>query len=200
MTVEEFWNWFKENSIPFTFIRDVEREEQERLVTVFGEQLSKFHSELYFEIGGDKNDKIELVISAAGKAENFQLIENMIAEAPEMKEWKFVALKQALSGDFSLNVMGMDLSPKDLWFAPLQNPDSPHALGLRLGFDGYEPEKQEEAFSACVVMLDTLLGEKSSTLDIHYLEVVELPEDPHDNGYYKLTDLPEFIDWVKKQR
>ena len=46
-------------------------------------------------------------------------------------------------------------------------------------------------------MLDTVLGEKVFALDVKFIEIGYLPDNPEKQGMMELHDLPEFIKWKK---
>ena len=50
------------------------------------------------------------------------------------------------------------------------------------------------------MILDTILGERSTTLDIDYLDVVKTPADASKYGYRPLSKLKEYIDQKKSRK
>jgi hypothetical protein len=64
---------------------------------------------------------------------------------------------------------------------------------LRIGYPHFEPKKEKQFRAATCVVLDAGLGELAFALEIQHIEVVRLPSNPVDEGYYPLTDLPEFL-------
>lgn len=49
-------------------------------------------------------------------------------------------------------------------------------------------------------MLDVILGERSTTLDIDYLEVVSTTENIGEYEFWHLDELQEFVDERKEER
>ena len=69
----------------------------ERSLDALLEQLHLYCADLYFEMGGFPDEEQELIITAEGQADLFGAVYEVIAEAPILKSWKFIALKQPVS-------------------------------------------------------------------------------------------------------
>jgi hypothetical protein len=49
-------------------------------------------------------------------------------------------------------------------------------------------------------ILETGIGERSCAMDIQYVEIDDLPDDPAAHGYIELPRLAEYIAWHKRRR
>ncbi|MCA0399085.1 MAG: hypothetical protein LCH51_16935 [Bacteroidetes bacterium] len=93
----------------------------------------------------------------------------------------------------------LELNTEDVWFLPLSN-DENSDLGIRVFFKNHELIKDNETLTPLLYkMLDTIVGEKSFALDIHYVDTDLLPDEPEDEGLYPILELPEYIEWHKSQ-
>ena len=71
---ERFWSWFQKSQNRFLFLSDIDGEEKENLLDEFLTEIHKFNENVYFEIGGHKDDeKVELIISAEGDIDYLSL-------------------------------------------------------------------------------------------------------------------------------
>ena len=147
-----------------------------------------------------ERDPCEFIVTASGRKEVFSLAEAIIAAAPSLPGWSFIALKPPMGFDFKTTYTGIAFDPKEMWFLPLVRESEPTAMGLRVGIPNYDSSIEEQSMFAVFTILDTALGERSAALDIAHLEVGVLPTDPQARGYVALTELPKYIQWRKDKQ
>ena len=198
--IANFWKWFEDNNHAFLFTSEVDDDAREQLLSDFLDELHKYNDKLYFQIGGSPDGDQELIITAEGNAEQFESVEKLIASAPVIAHWIFIAFIQASNDDNAINYEDVEIKRSDLWFLPLQSASNPSSIGIRICVPNYEILKASDWLDNAVYkMLDTVLGEKSFALDIDYLDIGELPGDPEENGMIELTELPAYLAWKKKK-
>lgn len=197
MTSKQFWNWFLENSAQFLFLNKVEDEEKERLLDLIMNKLHEFCGELYFEIGGMPGKEQELIISAEGKKEYFAKVEELVSTSPVMEHWTIVAFKQPKSG-FKTTYKQLNFEPNRLWFLPLTAKKS-NLIGIRICHPDFDETRNTDFLTGAYFMLDTLIGEKATTLDIAHIEIDGMPGDPVKNGLIELEELEGYIKWRKNK-
>jgi hypothetical protein len=198
---KRFWKWFRENSSRLSLLNQLtDLSEKEKVLNEILGQLHSYSANLYFEIGGSSNDVQELIITAEGKKENFQEVESLIAAAPPIADWKFTAFKQPADSSFVTEYEGLILDPALMWFMPLENENQPDNLGIIVYIKNYTEPHRELFISGIYKVLDTLLGEKSTSENIHYLDVAKLPANPKRKGLIELKDLSRYIKWRKESR
>lgn len=198
---KNFWNWFSENNKAYLFLNEIENEVKEELLQNLMENLHSYCDKLYFEIGGFPGGDQELIITAEGNPDYFEHVEILIAEAPEIPNWSFIAFIPPREIDFEMDYEGVVLKPAEMWFLPLENSKDPHSIGIRVCTMNYEVIKDHEGLNAAVYKsLDTILGEKSFALDIDYLDINQLPDEPEQMGMIPLSQLPGYVEWKKSKR
>jgi hypothetical protein len=193
---QEFWAWFVENEKRF---RNVETAEKEQLLDELQGQLHAFCDSLWFETGGHPNGPRELVITAEGRSELFPKVRQLIAAAPQIDGWRFIALKPAQGFDFVTEYAGITISPPATWFLPLESKTKPEALGLRVAYSHFEKAKEKTYLAGTYVVLEAGLGELDAAEKIHHVEVCGAPSSPESLGYMVLHELPEYIRWRERQ-
>jgi hypothetical protein len=198
-TTSQFWNWFKDNNKAYTFLNSVDEEAKEKLLNDFLEQLHKYCDNIYFEIGGYPDEDQELIITAEGDKNYFDQVEELVNAAPKIEGWRFIAFKPPMPHNFKSKWDDLELNTEDMWFLPLSN-DKTQELGIRVCFNNQDLIQDNETLTPLLYkMLDTIVGEKSFALDIHYVDTDLLPDNPEEEGLYPILELPKYIEWHKSQ-
>ncbi len=192
----QFWNWFASHSAAYLFLKDVDNTVKSRLLQDLKQHLHAYCNKLCFEIGGDPESDQELIITADGNTEYFRYAETLIAEAPELEGWDFIALIPPRGAEFEISINGLVLRARDMWFQPMGHPNFPELMGIRVCIPNYETYKDSEwMHQAICKMVEYIIGEKSFALNMHYIDIGELPEAPVEWGMFPLQNLEKFIQW-----
>ena len=195
---QAFWNWFSQNHQQYLFLSDVDADERDRLMDDFLIELHKYNRHLFFEIGGDKSaEQLELAISAEGNVKYFPAVEFLVKKAPLLKDWVIMAFKQPMDSRFVLDYQGYEFDPQKIIFIPLISKTHADHVGLSVCYPDYDEEQKSILLGGTYLLLDALLGEKSSCLDIDYLKVIRTPDNIGDYDFSHLSALKEYIDEVK---
>ncbi len=192
--ITNFWIWFEKNNQNYLFLNDVTEEEKDRLMDQLLMELHKYCDELYFEIGGHPEDEtVDLVITAEGIIEHFPKVEQLIDLAPDLKDWRFIKFRPPHGSGFSTEYRGKNFKPDKIIFIPLNNKTDPSVVGIKVCYPDFSEDENDIFINGTYIMLDTLIGEKSTALNIDYLEVVMTPKDIADYNFLHLNDLEEYI-------
>lgn len=186
-TIEEFWQWFAAD-------HGFGAAKNNRLfLDLILAKLREINGRLALEMSLDMDPK-EFIVSASGDVKLFNLIDEIVAHAPKMKEWRFISLKQPKGFDFTSNFRGYLFDPKKMWFMPLKKRGDPKFLGLRIGYEGgCDFAEKRVVRHGTFMVLDTGLGERVAATRIQYLEIGELPPAPRASGYGRLPERPEYL-------
>ena len=191
---ERFWNWFNINQNKFLLLSDVTESEKDKLMAEFLSELHEFNEDIYFEIGGHPADeKVELVISAEGCIEFFPAVEKLTSLAPEYKNWDIIAFKPPMGKGFSLNYRDKVFDPEKIIYIPLTAKQDPKAIGFNVCYPDFEESEKEIYINGTYLVLDTIIGEKSTALDIDHMEVIKTPENITDYNFGHLSNIGEYI-------
>lgn len=194
----KFWEWF---SIRHHAYRALETETEEMKTLLLEElraNLQAFCDKLFFEIGGQAAEEPELIITAEGNTEFFRQAEELVSSAPKIGNWQFRALIPPRGTDFQIGIDGYVLNASTLWFQPMGHPALPELNGLRVCIPQYNLLKAKEWLQPVIAkIVEYILGEKTYALDVHYIEVAELPEAPVEWGMFPLPRLIKFLAWRK---
>ena len=161
-------------------------------------QLKAIDDGLWLEIGAGMEPR-ELVLTASGDPELFDLVDAVCAEARPLPGWRVVALKPPMGFDFALTWEGVTIEPKATWFEPLESVDAPEILGLRVAVPGYSVEANEPHCMGVLLMLDAALGEREAATSVQLAEIVAPPSDPDAAGFLPMVDLAGYLAWRRKR-
>jgi len=189
-----FWKWFSENHDTFLLFDDTPIEKSSKSIEQLSVELDNYNPELFFEIGKKPNDdKIQLVITAAGNKDHFPDVELLCSRAPTFENWDIIAFKPPMGINFKLQYRGMELNPDKIIFIPLDNKHAPEAVGLHVCFDDLSDKNREILVGGTYLILDSILGERTTTLDIDYLNIIKTPIDIESYDFKYLSEIAEFI-------
>ncbi len=185
-----FWHWFRKHEGRF---RNLDVPEREDLLDELLAELHAFCDELFFEVGGRPGEQCELIISAEGVLEVFPQVRRLVAAAPDLPGWTVTAFKPPMGFDFGIKYEGITLAPEASWFLPLRSSSDPDALGLRIGYAHFDPDRADTFLAATYLMLDAGIGELAFAEKVQHVEVARLPTNPEAEGYIELSRLPEHL-------
>lgn len=201
ISAKNFWEWFEKNQAKYFFLNQIdEKEEKEKILDQFLEKLHQYSDKLFFEIGGHPDETQDLIITAEGDVDYFSKVEQLVNQAPKIKDWNIIAFKPPADSNFAIEYKGVKIDPKESWFLPLENDNHPNQLGLKIGIRDYSSSKKKDFLNAAYLALDSLLGEKSNALNIQHVEVDDIPDDPEEEGFISLLELPQYINWKESKQ
>ncbi len=186
-----FWDWFRANEYKY---RNVEVPEKEQLLDEILGALHTYSPDLWFETGTADDGVQELIISAEGNPDYFSKVRTLIAAAPPVTNWRFIAFKPAMGFEFNTDYEGITFSPDSTWFLPLRVGSDPTALGIRIAYSHFDESRRGDFLAGTYIMLECALGELALAERIQQIEVTFLPSSPETSGYYPVTELQNYLD------
>jgi len=186
----EFWDWFGRSEDRF---RNVDVPEKEQLLDELLAALHRYCPHLWFETGKADDGCNELIISAEGDSRHFSAVRTLIAFAPHISGWRFIAFKPGVGFEFDTCYDGITFSPKATWFMPLRSASNPSELGLRVGYAHFDQSREQAFLTGTFIMLECALGELALAERVQHIEVVPLPSSPVSSGYLPLPELAELV-------
>ncbi|MEW6469166.1 MAG: hypothetical protein AB1458_09590 [Bacteroidota bacterium] len=193
-----FWKWFCENQNNYLQVNQKEGQEREQLLNMFLEKLHRYHPHLFFEMGGRSDTESELIITAEGIKDYFPAVELLVSRAPRLKGWNIIAFKPPMGTEFRIEIGGHQFEPGKIIFIPLDNKEQPSAVGIQVCYPQYTEENKNIFIQGTYLILDVILGEKSTTLDIDYLDITQTPPNLSDYPYRHLSGIREYIEEKKR--
>ncbi|MGH1436367.1 MAG: DUF695 domain-containing protein [Lewinella sp.] len=195
---EDFWNWFVQHEP--TFYQLVKSNGN-----IAGEFLGKALPRLrdlregfHLLTGMPDEEVVELIFSANGDLKNMVFIDEIIAAAPELDRWKFIALRQTMD----LETKGISLgehtfTKENISFYEAEDAEYPDEVNIVLVHEALTEEIREVITHGTYLFLDHLLGEWNFATQIDQV-VVKSTEDA-EKELVPITEIVAFLAWREKE-
>ena len=199
-TISNFWNYFQQNNFVFLLLNEIPKDQLKNHFDKLIEILHQYNKNLDLII---KNKKYgaELIITANGNPYLFKEVELLVHHAPVVERWKITAFLQPETNqskyengtDKPLDYYGITLRISEMYFIPLENPNKPSDLGIKVLLKNYIVHKDNpRLLEAIYVFIEHLIGEKSFANDIAFIEIGQFDGD--DENQIELYNLKSYID------
>ena len=187
---------------------DLTDAERKALLALLQKQLDDYCEGLSFVMGEPTPSGRTLTFTAEGDNDLFRYVVALTDSAPDLDWWDFVAFKQAAGTSLRVRFDRFLFDTTKMHFMQLECEDEPDFIGLRVAVDmkhvavdGKPVSIDDEDLQVGVyVTIEAMIGEFDCATLMGYLEVVPLPEEPFKAGFRPMDDLPDFVQWFKKQR
>ena len=199
-TITNFWNYFQQNNFVFLLLNEISKDELKTHFDKLIEILHQYNKDLDLIIK-NKTKGGELIITANGNPYLFKEVELLVHHAPVVERWKITAFLQPETNltkyengtDKPLEYYGITLRISEMYFIPLENPNKPTDLGIKVLLKNYIVHKDTTRLREAVyVQIEHLIGEKSFANDIAFIEIGQWEGD--DENQIELYNLKSYID------
>lgn len=191
---EKFWGWFADYGQKFVSLDGVSDQRIYSLLDPLAKHLEKYCNGLVFEIGYDRaSETYELVISADGNKKLFPQVERLAGDAPVLKNWKITTFRQPKSNQGPIQYQGYAFDPAKIFFYPLKDGLDSTKVNIEVVYPDYEEANRNLFLGGTFLLLDALIGEKSTELDIAHLDVSKTPDNSDKYKRYPLSQLRDYI-------
>jgi hypothetical protein len=195
--IEKFWNWFKSNE---KSLRDFQKNPDKTLTQVLN-NIKKIQSGLAVEFKPPKNDIINVTISADGDRNNFTIVQEIVAKAPKIEGYSFVAFRQRMPTE---KVKGMvlkaedhELNPDNMKFFPIISGDT---LDIIIYANKVTEENYNQIAYGGLMLIDNILGEYDCVTKVRTYDFQNMPTEQKELKELKpLLELAEFVDNFHKK-
>jgi hypothetical protein len=198
-TISNFWNYFQQNNFVFLILNEISKEDLKIHFDKLIEILHQYNKDLDLIIK-NKTNGAELIITANGNPYLFKEVELLVHHAPAIKRWKITAFLQSETNltkyengtDKPLEYYGITLRISEMYFIPIENPNKPTDLGIKVLLKNYIVHKDNPRLREAVyVHIEHLIGEKAFANNIAFIEIGQLEGD--DENLIKMYKLTSFI-------
>ncbi|MGC4041918.1 MAG: hypothetical protein QM710_14335 [Flavobacterium sp.] len=205
---KHFWTWFLQHKGKLKNLMSLDHKEKKHYMFWLEWHLQFYFPGLEYIIVYPKAKKkrTHLIISARGKKELFSMAIDLEKSAPKLWDWKFTALIQPRQ-DIDDMEAGIDepyvfqditLKTSELKFIPLEY-DSEKKIDMIVYMKNFTLYSHNKNLPTLInIMLQDLLGEKSMSENINFVQLAQMPEQEDDNMIY-LYDLQFYLDEINRE-
>jgi hypothetical protein len=181
-TITNFWNHFQQNNFVFLLLNEIPKDELKIHFEKLIEIIHQYNKDLDLIIK-NKTKGGELIITANGNPYLFKEVELLVNYAPVVERWKITAFLQPETNltkyengtDKPLEYYGISLKLSEMYFIPLENPNKPSDLGIKVLLKNYIVYKDNPKLQEAVhVHIEHLIGEKAFANNIAFIEIGQL--------------------------
>lgn len=197
-TYAEFWKWFSDHAQEFYEVIKSGQNVEENFINIFAPELDKIESQVFFLVGMEEDKKAELIFTPDGRIQNVFWAEKLVAEAPEIDNWKFRALKPASQNiDFAIKMHDLTFDRENIQFYPILHENYPDKIDLMFVYNAYHEEAHDDILNGIFIFLDNFLGEETMIQSIDKINV-KGPQSVTEE-LIPLEKLKDYIIWREKE-
>lgn len=174
LSKNHFWDWFKRHHSEYLMLQDKSQKESRYWINELNAHLRAYYKFFGFGLKWEKGKATTLTITTNAKAVHFKKADDLVAKAPLIPGWNFVALDQPRPIDLCVEHLIIDtgIHPEEFKFSI----PADHPLGSTVII--YHPlvtsENYLQVYQLAHGALYNLLGERSFGTDITDFEVANL--------------------------
>ena len=195
---QNFWNWFQDNGQDFHRVVKERGDIEHEFLAKLSAKANELRDGVYFLTGMVDDDLAELIVTADGAIKNMAFIEELVAAAPAIKGWRFVALKPALNNDaLRIEMEGYTFDNRNIHFYANNRPDYPDEINITIVHDSLNEENRDLITNGIYIFLDNYLGELDFATTIDRLTVTG--PDAVKEDLIPINKLRDFLIWREKE-
>jgi hypothetical protein len=191
LSKRHFWEWFRRHHSEYLALSNKSNKEAAYWLNELNAHLRAYFKFLEYCLHWQSEQTSALIITVDGKAQHFKKVDDLVAKAPAIPGWNFVALEDPKPIDFLLKpeIEETGIDPRELCFSFASN-------ALRTELIIYHllctPENKHLLYELAYAAVYNLLGERSFGMDIRGIRVANLSAADSDE-VEALEALPECI-------
>ncbi|MEO1652404.1 MAG: DUF695 domain-containing protein [Bacteroidota bacterium] len=195
---EEFWRWFRGQEISFLATLKNRQHIERDLINKLSDKLSELRPGINFLAGMADEQVAEMIFTADGNIKDFVFVEELIAQAPSIPHWRFLAHKPALNNpDFSVNMYERSFNAENISFYYIEHPAYPDEIDVTFVYHSPDNEDINLVSNGILIFLDNYLGELNFATQIDTFDLVNKVDAKQD--LIPLAKLRSFLDWREKE-
>lgn len=194
----DFWNWFLTKEQQFYTLIQEQGDLEEGLFVPLSDKLGELREGFYFLVGMCAENQAELVFTADGRIKNIVFVEELVAAAPSLPNWKFTALKQPMPIEqSSIKIGSYQFDESTLKFYSIDHPNMPDEIDLVITHQDWKKGDKNLLTNGIFLAIDNYLGELNAITTIDNLTIVA-PEEATEK-LIPIEKLKDFLIWREKE-
>jgi hypothetical protein len=195
---EDFWNWFIKNEKTFFKIVKTQSNIEKDFFDKLSTKLNELKEGFLYLTGMIDDDTAELIFTADGEIKNFVFVEELVNTAPQIKGWKFTALKPQLGNDdFEIRMSGYTFSTENIYFYANDVPNLPDEIDITVVYENLTEENRSNVLNGVFIFLENYVGELNFATLIDNVAVIGKNES--EKELVPINKLSSFLIWREKE-
>lgn len=192
LSKRHFWEWFKRHNKEYLQLHKKTRKEHQYWTNEMIAHLRAHGRYMKYSLQSEVNGEFGiLTITSLGKSRFFERIEEFVAQAPQIPNWKIQALEPPQEVDFLIEERfgSPGITVNDLWFVKGEEQRSIFVVYHPL----YVEENEDTFIEIATAVIYNVLGERLFGLNIDRIEMDNLSRAPKNRQLLQLEELPAFL-------
>jgi len=195
---EDFWNWFERNEKKFHEVIKQHKNIDSDFFSKLSPKLDELKDGIWFLAGMFDDNTAELILTPDGTIKNIVFIEELIAAAPVLENWKLTALKPPSKiNEFALDMEGYQFNETTMSFYSIEHADMPDEIDIVVTHKDLNEENRTVITNGVYLCLDNSLGELNSITLIDNLNIINTSDAKQK--LIPLEKLNAFLIWREKE-
>ncbi len=194
----DFWNWFQKNERVFYRIVKSGKNFESGFFDKLSPKLEELKEGYFYLTGMLDENTAELVLTPDGRIKNIVFVEELVASAPTIPNWKITALKPALDiKDVKIDMAGYTFASDNLSFYSVDDHNYPDEVDIVVVYRDYDEENKSTIINGIYIFLDNYLGELNAVTAIDHLTVI--PKIKAEKELIPIIKLKDYLIWREKE-
>jgi len=197
-TYTDFWEWFKKNEHNFFDAIASRTNIEENVIEKISPKIKQFRENILFLVGMEDKRKAELIFTSDGNVKEIPFIEELVACAPQLKNWKFTALKSPIPiEDLHIEMNGVQFNSNRISFYENTDLNYPDEINITIVHHDLTEENRNTIVNGIYVFLDNYLGELNFVTMIDDLSIFGKSQATKD--LVPIEKLKDYLIWRQKE-
>jgi len=192
---DDFWNWFKKHERSFYQFVKHKGDVETFFFAKLAPKLAELKDGFFFLTGMLDSDTVELILTADGVIKNIVFVEELVAAAPEIKGWKFTALKPP--SIMSIQMSGYNFTADNISFYANEHAHMPDEIDITVVHDALNDDNKRTIINGTYIFLDNLIGELNFATTIDKIKIVGKKDVKAE--LVPIEKLKDFLIWREKE-
>lgn len=197
-TYADFWQWFQLNAATFHRVVKKQGDLEKEFFDKLAPQLGALKDGYWYLTGMCDDRCAELVLTADGTVKNIVFVEELVAAAPAIPNWRITALKPALGiEDVNISMGGYLFQESNLSFYAPHHADYPDEVDIVFVYDDFKEEDRDVIVNGVFIFLDNFLGELHAVTTIDSMSVRSRVQAEQE--LIPIGKLKDYLIWREKE-
>jgi len=200
LSYSEFWSWFAQHEQAFLKAVQDRNSIEKEFFDPLSAKLAEIREGYFFLTGMPDKQTAELIFTPDGVIKNMVFAEELVAAAPAIGHWKFIALKPAIDIEhISIQMAGYDFHKDNMHFYFSNDPEYPDNIDITIVHDDFTEERKAPISNGCYIFLDNFLGELNFVNMIDMLRVSGRSSVEAGKELVPIARLKDYLIWREKE-